>query len=130
MLNQLHSHLGRKPKLLDDIQFVFISVDPDRDEIMKLKKYVTYFNKDFIGVTGSKEQLAMLAKPLGAYYEVLNKGGTKNYAVNHTAAIFVINKNAGYFGRMSPPQDAVAMASRAEWTKWLQDSLMKPVNTS
>lgn len=111
--------VGKKPKLLDDMQFVFVSVDPGRDEIMKLKKYVAYFNRDFIGITGSKEQLLKLAKQLGAYYEVLDKGGKNSYAVNHTAAIFIVNKDAGYFGVMSPPHDAAAMATRIEMIKQL-----------
>ncbi|MEE8387427.1 MAG: SCO family protein [Acidiferrobacterales bacterium] len=114
ILNQVHQHLGKKPALLVDVQFVFISVDPGRDDFATLKKYVSYFNKDFIGVTGSKEQLAKLTKQLGVFYEVLNQGGKKNYAVNHTAAIFIINKDAGYFGIMSPPLNASAMAARIE----------------
>lgn len=118
-LNQLHSRLGKKANLVDDMQSIFVSVDPGRDEIKKLKKYVVYFNKDFIGITGSKEQLAKLAKQLGAYYEVLNKGGKKAYAVNHTAAIFIVNKDADYIGVMSPPHDTAAMALRIEMVKEL-----------
>lgn len=114
ILNQLHSRLGKKPALLEDVQFVFISVDPGRDDLVTLKKYVRYFNKDFIGVTGNKDQLAKLAKQLGVFYELLNQGGKKNYVVNHSSAIFIINKDAGYFGLMTPPLDAVAMATRIE----------------
>jgi len=119
ILNQLHSRLGKKPKLLDDVQFVFISVDPGRDKILKLKEYVAYFNKDFIGVTGDEPQLLKLAKQMGAYYEVLNKGGKNNYVVNHTAAVFITNKEGQYVGVMSPPHDAAAMASRIELIKQL-----------
>lgn len=114
ILNQVHQYLGKKPALLDEVQFVFISVDPGRDNVATLKKYVSYFNKDFIGVTGDKKQLAKLAKQLGVFYEVLNQGRKNNYAVNHTAAIFIINKDANYFGLMSPPLDAAAMAARIE----------------
>lgn len=118
-LNQLHSHLGKNPNLLDDMQFVFISVDPGRDDLPKLKKYITYFNKDFVGVTGNQEQLAKLAKQLGAHHEVLNKGGKKDYAVNHTAAIFITDKEARFFGLMSPPLDAATMSTRMEMIKRL-----------
>lgn len=113
-LNQIYKILGKNSETLDNVQVVFISVDPGRDDLTTLKKYVRYFNKDFLGVTGDKKQLSLLAKQLGVYYEVLDQYGKKNYAVNHTAAIFVINKEAGYFGLMTPPLDAVQMAVRIE----------------
>lgn len=113
-LNQIYKILGKNSETLDNVQVVFISVDPGRDDLATLKKYVRYFNKDFLGVTGNKKQLSLLAKQLGVYYEVLDQYGKKNYVVNHTAAIFVINKEAGYFGLMTPPLDADKMAVRIE----------------
>ena len=113
-LNQLHGELKKKPEQLKDMQFVFISVDPKRDQVTKLKNYVQFFNKEFRGVTGKKDEIARLAKQVGAHYEVLDKSGKENYAVNHTAAIFIINKEGQYFGLMSPPLDPVAMASRID----------------
>lgn len=118
-LNQLHIRLGKKPNYLDDIQFIFISVDPGRDSLMKLKKYVSYFNHEFIGITGEENEIARLAKYMGAHYEILTKSGRKNYGVNHTAAIFIVNKDAGFFGIMSPPHDVAAMALRIEMVKEL-----------
>ena len=118
-LNQLHGELGKQKNGTEDVQFVFVSVDPGRDNSDKLKSYVKYFNKEFLGVTGDKNEIARLAGQLGAHYEVLDKSGRKNYGVNHTAAIFVIDKKGQYFGLMSPPLDPVAMASRIELIKRL-----------
>jgi protein SCO1/2 len=118
-LNQLHKELAKNAKGTEDVQFVFVSVDPGRDNSDKLKRYVKYFNKEFIGVTGEKNEIARLAGQLGAHYEVLDKSGGKNYGVNHTAAIFIIDKKGRYFGLMSPPLNPAAMASRIELIKQL-----------
>lgn len=118
-LNRLYNELGKKPGNLDDVQFVFVSVDPKRDQGAKLKSYVQYFNKDFIGVTGDAREIANLAAQVGASYEVLERAGDQNYPVNHTAAIFIINKQGQFLGLMSPPLDPAAMASRIELIKQL-----------
>lgn len=118
-LNQLHTELRKQKNGIDDVQFVFVSVDPGRDDSDKLKRYVKYFNEEFLGVTGDKTEIARLARQLGAHYEVLDKSGKKNYSVNHTAAIFVIDKKGQFFGLMSPPLDPAAMASRIELIRQL-----------
>jgi protein SCO1/2 len=117
-LNQLHSIL-KKSDSADGMQFIFVSVDPGRDNAKKLKTYVQFFNKEFVGVTGEKEELAKLARQVGAYYEVLDKSGKKDYAVNHTASVFIFDKQGRFFGLMSPPLNAAAMASRIELIKQL-----------
>ena len=101
------------------MRFVFVSVDPGRDDLKKLKSYVQYFNKDFIGVTGDKAEIAKLASQVGAYYEVLDQSGKKNYGVNHTASVFIFDKQARFFGLMSPPLDPAAMANRFDLIKKL-----------
>src|SRR5881296_4167356 len=70
-----------------DVQFVFISVDPNRDTADKLRQYVTYFDTTFLGVTGGDAQLGNLAGQLGAAYEVAITPGVENYPVYHTAAV-------------------------------------------
>lgn len=118
-LNQLHKELAKNAKGTEDVQFVFVSVDPGRDNSDKLKHYVKYFNKEFIGVTGENNEIARLAGQLGAHYEVLDKSGGKNYGVNHTAAVFLVDKKGRFFGLMSPPLNPAAMASRIELIKQL-----------
>lgn len=122
-LNQMYQMLAKKTDQIQGVQIVFISVDPGRDDVATLKKYVNYFNSDFVGATGDKKQLAGLAKQMGVYYELLNKSGAKNYAVNHTAAVFVINPKAEYVGLMSPPLDAQAMAVRMKMMQQRQEYL-------
>ena len=52
----------------EDVQVLFITVDPERDTPQKLKSYVPFFHKDFIGLTGSKEEIDKVVKDYGAFY--------------------------------------------------------------
>ena len=64
LLNQVDQVL-KKESDIDKPRIIFISVDPERDTIEQLTDYVTYFNPEFIGVTGSMENLQVLTKSLG-----------------------------------------------------------------
>ena len=86
-----------------------------------LKKYVRYFDKDFIGVSGQQSQIDQLIKPFGAYYErviydkndkpVILKANEKlpknalkdGYIINHTAWIYLINPEGQIFAGFPTP---------------------------
>ena len=89
-----------------DVQFVFISVDPNRDTASKLRQYVTYFDTTFLGVTGGDAQLGNLVGQLGAAYQVAVTRGMENYPVYHTAAVFLVDPRARYHAVFAPPLDA------------------------
>jgi protein SCO1/2 len=73
---------------------VFVSVDPRRDNFELLDEYVEYFHPNFIGVTGTTKNIARAAKLYGArYYEVELEGSAFGYAVNHSAATYLIAPN-------------------------------------
>jgi len=50
------------------VQVLFISVDPERDFLERLREYVTYFDPRFIGLTGDSEQLMKIARQYGAFF--------------------------------------------------------------
>jgi len=95
-----------------DIQFVFISVDPNRDSASKLGQYVGYFDAAFLGVTGDNAQISNLAGQLGAAYRVAIAPGVENYPVYHAAAVFLLDPRARYHAVFSPPHDAEAISKR------------------
>jgi protein SCO1/2 len=96
----------------ENIQFVFISVDPNRDTARKLRQYVDYFDSSFIGVTGDNAQIGNLAGQLGATYQVAIAPGMENYPVTHTTAVFLVDPRARYYAVYTPPHDAEAISKR------------------
>jgi protein SCO1 len=111
-LARAHENIVKSAVGAKDVQFVFISVDPNRDTASKLGQYVTYFDTTFLGVTGDNAQLGNLAGQLGAKYEVAITPGVENYPVYHTAAVFLVDPRARYHAVFAPPLDAEGISKR------------------
>lgn len=78
---------------LNNVAGIFISVDPKRDDVETLKHYTNFFHKNLIGVTGTAEEVADVAKLFGAkYYEVELPGSAFGYSVNHSSVTYLIDK--------------------------------------
>lgn len=74
-----------------DVQVLFITVDPERDTRELLSAYVPAFDPNFIGLLGSLEDTAKVAKEFRVIYQKVPTGvGT--YSVDHTAATFVFDR--------------------------------------
>jgi len=99
-------------KIPDDMQVVFISVDPTRDTPEKLAKYVSYFNKDFIGATADKTEIDKLARQFGAGYIIEDKNAAGEYDVSHTSAIFLIDPYGRLVATFSQPHQASTIVSQ------------------
>ena len=75
------------------VQSLFISVDPDRDTVERLKEYTEYFHPGMLGLTGSESAIAEATKRYGAAYRMVKEeGDLTNYAVDHTADTYLIDR--------------------------------------
>ena len=76
------------------VQGIFISVDPERDQGEKLAAYVKYFHPNFIGVTGTLEELKQVARQYGSFF---GKSGDQSsalgYLVDHSSRTYVMGKD-------------------------------------
>lgn len=84
-------------------QMVFVSVDPQRDTLDKLQKYVTYYHPDFLGVTGELDQLDVLTRQIGVLYGFEDPGADGNYTVNHSSQIVLIDPQGNLRAVFSTP---------------------------
>lgn len=77
--------------LSEDVTVVFVTVDPERDTLDRLKAYVGIFNEDFIGIGARDEELEAILTQFGARAEKrqMNESAL-GYLMDHTASIFLI----------------------------------------
>ncbi len=112
ILARARENIARNPGGAEDVQFVFISVDPKRDTAIKLKQYVGYFNADFLGVTGDDAQIGNLAGQLEATYQIGSAPGVDNYPVFHSTTVFLVDPRGRYHAKITPPFDADTISRR------------------
>lgn len=72
------------------VKLLMISVDPERDTVQHLKEYTAFFHPEMLGVTGTVEQVASLAKAFGAGYIKQPPKADGSYAVDHTVSTYVV----------------------------------------
>lgn len=101
VLNSVAQQLGSDA---GDVRFIFISVDPERDTPEHLARFVSYFNGDFVGVTGTPEAIERLTGQLGVLYmRVASEGNPGSYLMDHTAGIFLTDPDGKYHAVFTPP---------------------------
>jgi protein SCO1 len=111
------SRIAAALKLVGDeareVTTLFISVDPQRDTPAALKEYVGSFSIPVVGLTGTPDEVARVAAQYHASYQVVPTG-TTNYLVNHTSAIFVIDREGRLrqFFRFDEKPETLASALR------------------
>ncbi len=86
------------PEQAEQLQVIFISVDPERDTPESLKEYVEYFHPSFIGVTGSKEELdEVVARYEGTQYMIIKEASeAMGYTVGHTSFVYFFDKSGDF----------------------------------
>lgn len=116
----LGNSLKKMPEnIVEMIQPVFVSVDPKRDTLDKLKLYGEYFHPKLIAGSKDKPAIDQLVKQYGAYYSISEQqDSAMGYSVNHTSRLYLIDK-----------QGLLAETiSHDEIPKLLTDSLLKLAN--
>lgn len=74
-----------------DVQVVFVSFDPARDSVDRLKPYVEHFHPGFIAATGSDAQIAQVAARYGVVYLKENTGSAAGYGFAHSDYIYLVD---------------------------------------
>ncbi len=101
----------------DQLVVVMVSVDGQRDTPERLKQYLANFHPDFIGLTGSEQEVRKVGVDYGLFFEKQEVAGTSaDYLVDHTAAAYLIDRQRRLrviYGYGTPPdvisEDVLAM---------------------
>ena len=93
------------PNLKNEIKPIFITVDPERDTIKNLKIFMENFDQSFSALTGSNEEIKKVLKKFKIYVKI-NKSSPidKDYLIDHSSLIFLIDKNDNYIKFFRPKE--------------------------
>ncbi len=99
----------------DAIQPVFISIDPARDTPDVLKQYVANFHPRLMGLTGTAEEVAAVAKAYRVFYgKVDGKSDETSYLMDHSSILYLMDPTGTFLKHFSYTTDASALAKAIE----------------
>ncbi len=103
------------------VQGIFVSVDPERDSPEKLAQYTAFFSDHLIGVTGSRAQIDRVVQQYGAFYRRVDlKDSALGYAVDHSSRLYLIDRDGALISTL------LHNSTPAELTRNLQALLATP----
>ena len=90
---QVKTQLGEQA---GKVEFVFVTVDPERDTQEVLRKHLANFDESFIGLTGSRSELEKVWHDYGVYQAQQDTGSAGGNAVDHTGTIYAIDEKGNW----------------------------------
>ena len=90
---EMASVMQKLGPLADQVQVLFITLDPERDTQQLLASYVPAFDKRFIGLRGTPEQTAKTAKEFKVFYAKVPGSDPNGYTIDHTAGSYVFDRD-------------------------------------
>ncbi|PWR00457.1 SCO family protein [Leucothrix pacifica] len=95
---------------LEDVQGLFVSVDPERDNGEKLQQYAAYFHEKFDGITGTPEEIQKVARQYGSYFAKVDTESAMSYLMDHTSTTFIIGRDGKFVSSQPHGANAAAIA--------------------
>jgi protein SCO1/2 len=84
-----------------EVQVVYVTVDPDRDDLNRIRQYLGAFDKSFVGGTEAPAKLSEMRKRYGVVAEKIPTPQPNAYGMNHSTSVFLIDR-AGRLKAMMP----------------------------
>lgn len=94
----------------DRIQPIFVSIDPERDTPSVLKSYVENFGPRLVGLTGTPEDVAGIAKAYRVYYAKAGNASGNDYLMDHSSIIYLMGPDGRFVKHMPFTTDATKLA--------------------
>lgn len=81
----------------DKLNYVFVTVDPERDTVKTMHSYIGSFDPHIRGFTGTPDEVAAMAKAYHVYYQKV-PGEKGNYTMDHSAQLFLLGPDNDFVG--------------------------------
>lgn len=97
-------------KIKQQLQLTFISVDPERDDLHKMKAYVRYFNPNILSARSEIDRVNILTDAIGILHYIVKSNDGEVYDVAHSGTLVLIDPEGKYTGLFSSPHDSNKIA--------------------
>jgi protein SCO1/2 len=100
----------------DEVQPIFITLDPARDTRELLRGYVPAFHPRIVALTGSEDEIRRVATAYKVFFEKVTPPPAKTYSIDHSAFTFLLDRNGKYVLFFPPgtPPDRMTARVREE----------------
>src|SRR3546814_14759606 len=86
----------------EQVQPIFITIDPERDTPEIVGQYVKSFHPRMVGLTGSPEQVAAAAKAYRVYYRKDTVEGSSDYPLDHSSIVYLLDRQGKFLTHFLP----------------------------
>jgi protein SCO1/2 len=100
---------------LQQVQGVFVSVDPERDSLEHLATYTDHFHPSIVGVTGAPDNLLGIAQRYGSIYRKVEGEPGEDYLVDHSSNTYVVAPDGSLHTALphaAPPQQILEVTRK------------------
>lgn len=104
--SQVYRDLGRNA---DQVQVLFVTIDPERDTQQLLAEYLPAFDSRFVGLRGSSEEIRRVADAYKVTYQKIHARNGNSYTMDHTALVFLFDGNGRLRLKVPHGQSAQAL---------------------
>ncbi|HOO82834.1 MAG TPA: SCO family protein [Alphaproteobacteria bacterium] len=97
------------PEALENVQPLFISVDPERDTVPVMREYVGLFHPRLVGLTGTTPQVDLVKKRYRVFASKVEDETNQDYTVDHSSFTYLMGPNDELIGmyRMKDTADQI-----------------------
>ena len=102
-------------EIVDHVQPLMITIDPDRDDALAMKEYMSLFHSKFVGLTGTHEQIKVATAAYRVYEQkvLFDEAGKdpNDYTMNHSSFTYLMSpegKLLDVFAHDTPPDEVMA----------------------
>jgi protein SCO1 len=89
-LTEAYRKLGNEAR---DVQLIYVTVDPARDNPERLREHLAFYNPSFLGATGTPDELQAVQKAYGVVAKQVASPDPKlGYAVDHSSSLFLVDR--------------------------------------
>ena len=111
-LNAVANAIDRLGRKANELQPLFITIDPRRDTPTVMKQYTAAFSPHLLGLTGTPTQIAEVAKEYRVYYAEHRTGpGPDDYTMDHSSILYLIGPDGRFIAPIRTDETGAEIAA-------------------